>query len=303
MKKEILNKIISKFHADFFYPKIGLELEFYLTKNNQQIDDQNLIQDFIDELSFEIKKREIDLFGIEKERGLGQIEIKTNPYKNIDKLIADIDLVKVISQDLAQNKSLKSDFSPTPFITDCSSALQINISILDKNNCNLFVKNGEKESDLLLNSIAGLLINFPKNIDYFITSKSDILRFDLSRNKELFKKGKFTSPINLSWGYDNRSCAIRITNNIKTPENRQILIISSLLKNSSKFDDLQNSFVGSEENRRLEFRIADANIDTMKAVNKALEMVKDGIDKNLKPIEPIYGNAFDKKYEYLEKII
>ena len=49
MKKEILNKIISKFHADFFYPKIGLELEFYLTKNNQQIeaDPDNVITSYL----------------------------------------------------------------------------------------------------------------------------------------------------------------------------------------------------------------------------------------------------------------
>lgn len=270
MEKEILEKIISNFHTDFFYPKIGIELEFYLTKNNQQIDDPKLIQHFINEFSFASRKRGIDLWKIEEERGLGQIEIKTNPTQNLDKLSSDIDLLKVISQDLARENNLEVNFSPTPFIDDCSNALQINFTILGENKRNLFVKNEEEESPILLNAIAGILANLEQNIDFFVTSRTDISRFDCARNKNLFKVGKFISPVNLSWGYDNRSCAIRIA--------------------------------GKWENRRLEFRVADANIDTMKAIWKSLEMIKIGIDQNLQPPKPIYGNAFDDKYSDLIEI-
>jgi len=270
VKNEIFDKIISDFHADFFYPKIGIELEFYLTKNNQQIADPNLIENFIAELSVEAQKQKIDLWKIEKEQGLGQIEIKTNPNINLDRLSFDIELIKVISEDLARKNNLKADFSPTPFFDDCSNALQINLTLLDKNHQNLFVKNGEEESQILLNSIAGILENIPQNLESFITSKTDISRFDLARNKKLFNNKKYTSPVNLSWGYDNRSCAIRI--------------------------------VGNGENRRLELRIADANISVRNAISKSLEMIKHGIAANLQPSKPIYGNAFDEQYQDLIEI-
>lgn len=264
MSKRALTEIINNFNQSSFYPQIGIEIEFYLTQENQQISDQNLIQDFILELSNELKNNKIDILEVEKEQGLGQIEVKTNIYKNIDDLCSNIKLVKVISQDLALRRSLKTDFSPTPFIADCSNALQINFSLLDDQKNNLFLKNANQESKFLLNSIAGLIKNTPKNINYFIKNKNDLKRFDLLRNRELFKKGKYTSPVNLSWGYDNRSCAIRV--------------------------------VGKENQRRLEFRIADANIEIAPAICKFLEMVKDAIDNNSSPIKPIYGNAFDDQY-------
>ena len=95
-------------------------------------------------------------------------------------------------------------------------------------------------------------------------------RFDLKRNKELFKKGKYTAPVNLSWGYDNRTCAIRI--------------------------------IGKNQNRRLEFRIPDSNCDIKKATTKFLEMVYKGINSNTKPTPPIYGNAFDNQYNHISKL-
>ena len=246
--------------------KIGLELEFYLTKNDEQIHDSNLVQSFIDDLLISTKKQKINLLAIEKEQGIGQIEIKTLPEIDLDKLSSDIELVKVISEDLAKNKyNLEADFGGTPFFDDCSNALQINLTILDKNNRNLFDKNDDQESKILLNSIAGLLFLLPKNIEFFAAKNSK--RFDIARNQQLFLNKKYTSPVNLSWGYDNRSCAIRI--------------------------------IGKGNDRRLEFRVPDANINIKPAIDKFLEMVKYGIDNNLKAEEPIYGNAFNKQYSKL----
>jgi len=256
--------------SNFTY-QIGIELEFYLTKNQQQIVDQKLVEDFIAKLDLKIRKSGIDLLKIEPEQGLGQIEIKTKPEKDLEKLIFDLEKVKVITKELAIQISLEADFSPTPFYDDCSSALQINLTVLDKNNQNLFAKNNENESTILLNSIAALLKLTPENLHFFTNLKGQNLRFDLVRNQKLFLKGKYPAPVNLSWGYDNRSCAIRV--------------------------------VGKAENRRLEYRIPDADINVKKALIKFLEIVNYGTMQNLKvPLQilgPIYGNAFDQKYQEL----
>lgn len=264
LEKESLNKIIHDFNYDSLFPKIGLELEFYLTKNNQQISDSALIDGFITKLSQEIKIQKINLLNIEKEQGIGQIEIKTIPTKNLVLLCQEINLVKKIAQNLAKKNGLKSDFRPVPFIDDCSSALQVNLTILNKDKQNLFVKIKEKESEILLNAIGGLIALTAQNMRFFADVKKDKERFDLERNRQLFMAGKYTAPVNLSWGYDNRSCAIRV--------------------------------VGKEENRRLEYRIPSASADPLKAISKFIEIVFFGIKNKAEAPEPIYGNAFDKKY-------
>jgi glutamine synthetase len=268
--ENLSNKIISNFHADSLFPKIGIELEFYLTKENQQINDSKLIESFISQLSKQADLQKINLLGIEKEQGAGQIEIKISPSQDMDKIAFDIELLKVISKELAKQNGLEALFNPTPFLDDCSSALQINLSILDENNQNLFNKNNDQESNILLNSIGGLLKLSNQDIKIFTNGIIDSSRFELERNRELFKKGKYTSPVNLSWGYNNRSCAIRV--------------------------------IGTQDKRRLEFRIPHSSANTGQSILKLLELVKDGIDNEAEPIKAVYGNAFDDKYSYLEKI-
>ncbi len=270
MKSEILDKIISDFHNNLLYPNIGLELEFYLTKNSNQINDHSLVETFIKKLKDKVKRQKINLLDIQKEQGEGQIEIKTLPTQNINLLCLELELIKTISKDLAKKYDLEINLDPTPFKDDCSNALQINLTLLNEYNKNLFDKNNNKESRILLNIISKLLSLTNKNIDYFTDSKANYSRFNLKRNKELFSKGKYTSPVNLSWGYDNRSCAIRV--------------------------------VGKNINRRLEYRIADADINVKKAIGKFLEMVKYDIDNDLKAPKEIYGNAFDEQYDYLARI-
>ena len=245
-------------------PKIGIELEFYLTYKNKQIDNLKLIEKFIAELKAKILDQKIKILAIQKEQGRGQIEIKTIPYLDIDQLLLDIKSIKKISQKLAIEFGFEANFNPIPFLNDCSNAMQINLTLLDKKNKNLFDKKNNQESKILLNVIAGLLEKLPEYIDHF----SDKSRFNLKRNKELFISQKYTSPVNLSWGYDNRSCAIRV--------------------------------VGKGQDRRLEFRIADADIDIKKAIKEFFKMVKYGINNDSSAPEPIYGNAFDKNYEHLQ---
>ena len=119
-------------------PKIGIELEFYLTQYQEQILNEKTIDDFIENLSLEIDQHKIQLLKIEKEQGQGQIEIKTLPYTNIKKLSSDLKSIKNISQNLAKKSGFGANFEPSPFLDDCSSALQINLSILNQKQQNIF---------------------------------------------------------------------------------------------------------------------------------------------------------------------
>lgn len=247
---------------------IGFELEFYLTKNNQQIADYRLVLDFISQLKANIDSSFSNyLLDIKKEQGQGQIEIVTKASNNLVDLLGFLHFVKGESIKLAKKFNLFANFAPTPFIDDCSSSFQINLSLKDDFGRNLFINDADKQLDknnYLFKSIAGVLSLTKANISNFTNLKKDNPRFNIKRNQELFKKLKYTSPVSLSWGYDNRSCAIRI--------------------------------VGLQNSTRLEFRVADSDIDYKNCLNIFLNMVKYGIKNNLNPPQPIYGNAFDSKY-------
>jgi glutamine synthetase len=104
------------------------------------------------------------------------------------------------------------------------------------------------------------------------------LRFNSKINLNLFKKGKFSAPINLSFGGDNRTCAIRVP-----------------------------ALTKEKPGKRLEYRLACAEADQwlcMAAILIALIEVRSLPDSNSiqekTNFEQIFGNAFDQKYELKE---
>ena len=241
---------------------IGLEWEFYLLEKKQLLSEEKL-KIFFQKFLISAKNQNIDTLKIEKEQGKGQIEIKTNPYLDIPKLCRDFLLIKKIVRKISFEMNLEADFTAQKYNDDCGSSLQINLNFLDKNNKNLFNGSSDDESKLLLYSIAGILECTPKFLENYISSKEDLIRFDKDINIKLHKSGNYTAPTNLSWGYDNRTTAIRV--------------------------------IGKNDNRRLEFRVPSSNSYIFKVVESLLESVLSGIAKKALPQKAIYGNAFDHK--------
>ncbi len=252
--------------------KIGLELEFYLTKERKQIDNTEIVNYFTKKLAEKLVKEQIKILSVKKEQGAGQIEITTIPSTDISSITSEIDLIKKYSIEIAKKESLEVNFKPRPFLDDCPSALQINLTFLKESSnnsdiINLFDRNNGDESEILLNIIATILSLSKDNLQYFSNKE----RFDLDYNKKLFLKRKYTAPVNLSWGYDNRSCAIRVT--------------------------------GKKQDRRLEFRLCDADINIENAINKLIEIANYGILNKVEALKPIYGNAFDDNYKKITRLL
>jgi glutamine synthetase len=110
-----------------------------------------------------------------------------------------------------------------------------------------------------------MLILAPKLQDYY--------RFDLELNKKLFYSKKYTAPVNLSFGFDNRSCAIRICKS-----------------------------TNSSNSKRLEYRIASANADIYLSLSAILIALAYGLRTKKSNYPMIYGNAFDEIYK-LESLL
>ncbi len=242
--------------------KIGFELEFFLRKNYQNLPqfDEIFLVNFITELRSEILLKFPMIYEVEKERGASQIEVKTIYSSDCWALCLMLIEVKNFITNFCQKKSLIADFSAQPFLDDCGSALQVNLSLHSaEDEKNLF--DGDK--NLQRKMATKLLLSTNANMVFLAPSRSDFMRFDPSLNRDLFRKGKFSAPINLSFGDNNRSCAIR--------------------------------FAKGESGKRMEYRVAAANADPFLVCSfLLLALAFDGDE--LQNFVEIFGNAFDEKY-------
>ncbi|MFZ9181164.1 MAG: hypothetical protein ACO201_04770 [Rickettsiales bacterium] len=257
--KNSLHLLNSRFQANFkeLILKIGCELEFYLPNlSSNQL--ENLLND-----------KFLQNFQIKKEQGDSQFELVFNHSTDIAGLASQIILVKNYILNLAKNLNLQAIFLGKPFADDCPSALQFNISIHQKNGVNLFNKN----SDLMFN-ICNSLLDLSEQMLYLLNNdEKDFLRYNQQLNLDLFKNGKYIAPINLSLGFDNRTCAIRLANS---------------------FDD--------NLSKRLEFRLASSNADIYLAFSAIILAIKNGLNYQKNSFNIIYGNSFDEQYN-CKKII
>jgi glutamine synthetase len=264
-KREILKKSQKFFkNSSSLILKIGCELEFFLfEENSQKPCNQAARDDFIAELQIEIPKKFPLIYQIEKEQGASQIEVKTGFTLDLSRLCEELEGAKNFIKNLAAQKILTASFAAQPFIDDCGSALQFNIS-LHENDKNIF----EFDENILKN-VAGNLLKMTNQMMIFLApKKEDYIRFSYEINRNLFKKGKFTAPVNLSFGADNRTCAIRVPQFPQAPFQKN--------------------------NKRLEYRIAVADADSFLII-AALLLVISSDEKNYP--KQIHGNAFDEQYE------
>ncbi len=257
-KQSILKKSSELFLDSNLTPKIGIELEFFLLdKNFQKILDEDFVKNLIAELKIKILEKFSLIYEVEKERGASQIEVKTHFISDLEKLAQNIVEVKKFISDFANKKELIASFAAQPFTDDCGNALQFNLSLHDKNDKNIFL-----DDEIILNKIIFSLLENTDFMMVFLAPKTeDYLRFSSEINLNLFKKGKFIAPTNLSFGNDNRTCAIRI----KKP--------------------------------RLEYRIAAADADIFLTLAAIILVIEEAIKfGNKKEFSPVFGNAFDEKY-------
>ena len=292
--KRLILKKSQKFflNSSSLTPKIGCELEFFLLeKNLAAVDNQALMADLIFELKSELTKNYSLIYQVEKEQGVSQVEVKASFTSDLFLLCDELESAKNFIKKFAQEKNLIASFASQPFLNDCGSALQFSVSLHDETDKNLF----ENDKNFLENSATSLLQMTNSMMVFLAPKEEDYARFSFDLNRELFKKGKFTAPVNLSFGSDNRTCAIRIPNS---------------------------------SGKRLEYRIAAADADPALTISAILIAIFSGLYpfhlkkpisdfaflakmlrhsstsssgmgiENKKPqFEQIFGNAFDEKYQ------
>lgn len=251
ISREITVKLIkyltSSFNKMGLIPLVGAELEFYLfpIDHNQ------------DSLFWQADKLNLPI-EIEEEKGENQYEIQIGPHSNLFEAAQKIELWKEKIKKQAISQAMRADFSARPKPNQPGNALHIHFNLTDNLENNLYAKNKNIESSLLLYSIGGLCKNMAENI---------ILCAPYSEAYQRYITNDVQSPSKICWGANNRSSAIRIP-------------------------------LSENCNRRLEYRVACADACSFSVIALILYGIFEGIENKILPPEKLHGNAFLDQYQY-----
>ena len=151
---------------------------------------------------------------------------------------------------VARQHKLKASFMAKPFLDQTGSGLHVHCSMLDGKGANIFDDGGDEGSDRLRHAIGGLQKTMGDAMAIFAPNINAYRRF----GPNLFV------PVNGSWGYNNRSVALRIP-------------------------------AGPAVARRVEHRVAGADANPYLVLAALLAGIHYGLENKIDPGPPADGNV------------
>jgi glutamine synthetase len=231
--RAVLRRVTQLYADRGWRPVVAPEMEFYLVARQQNpheplqppigrsgkpeagrqsysIDAVNDFDPFFLELSNFCVAHRLGVETLIHEAGAGQMEINFSHGDPMD--LADrVFLFKRTVRETALRHGIFATFMAKPMEMEPGSAMHIHQSIVDvQTGRNVFTAEGGGETALFRHCIAGLQTYVPRVMPMLAPYVNSYRR--LSR--------LMSAPINVQWGYDNRTCGIRVPNS--GPEDRRV---------------------------------------------------------------------------------
>jgi len=252
-----ITKIFEESHK--FRLMIGVEFEFYIVDNDLRKLECNKLSHIINILNYSFNCNNFT-----KEQGGSQVELVLDATYNINELCYKLSFYKNRIKHILKQYNLYPVIEGQPFKDDCGSSLQLNFSLHNYNDDYI-------DDKIIINNFCCKLLDATSEINQFLfvkNSQNSKLRFNKELNISLYKKGKFCAPINLSYGYDNRTCLVRIAKSNINP----------------KF-------------QRIEYRGASCDANIRLLIFNLLKEINNINNNIASKYNIIYGNAFDDIYK------
>ena len=220
--RHVLNYISDKFKALELTPVMATELEFYLLdytegetpkppirpKNGLRLNKTSILSindllqfdDFLDDIYAQCRKLDIPVDAALAENGCGQFEINLLHVNDPLKAADDAILFKQVVKAVAAKRGLTATFMAKPFGKQSGNGFHVHCSLLDKDGNNVFDDGTEAGSDILRHAVAGLVASMSACTLLFAPHVNSYRRFIPGT----------LAPNNISWGYENRTAAVRI---------------------------------------------------------------------------------------------
>jgi glutamine synthetase len=276
--RQVLRHVLELYAERGWEPIVAPELEFYLVEPNIDADYPlkppvgrsgrsepgrqsysiaavNEFDPLFDDLYAFCEAQDIEIDTLIHEDGPAQMEINLlhgNPLDLADQAF----LYKRTAREAALRHKMYATFMAKPHAKEPGSAMHIHQSVVDKRTrTNIFSNADDTPSPLFYSHIAGLQRYLPAAMCLFAPNVNSYRR--ITRNQ--------SAPINVHWGYDNRTAGLRVP-------------------------------MSNPENRRIENRLGGADANPYIAIAASLACGYLGMTEGLKPTEPISGSAHDKPF-------
>jgi glutamine synthetase len=278
--RNVLRNILALYEAKGMKPIVAPELEFFLVQKNTDpdfpllppagrsgrpetarqsysIDAVNEFDPILDLMYDYAEEMELDVDTLIHESGAAQLEVNfvhSDPMSRADQVF----LFKRTMREAALRHGIYATFLAKPMENEPGSAMHIHQSMLDaKTGKNLFAgKKENQHSELFKNYLGGLQKYVPMAMPFFAPNVNSYRRLAVGE----------VAPINVQWGYDNRTCGLRVP-------------------------------MDSLENTRVESRFAGSDVNPYLAMAATLACGYLGMIEKLKPTEPLTTSAQDMGYE------
>jgi len=272
--RSVLQRVLKLYADRDWQPVVAPELEFFLTRVNPDPDLPleppagrsgraetasqpygmeaiSEYEDLIDDIYDHCEKAELDIDTMIHESGAAQLEIN---FQHGDALsLADqVLLFKRIVRQLALKHGVYATFMAKPMEHQPGSAMHIHQSIIERESGrNLFATANGRDSVQFKRYIAGLQRMLPQLTLLYAPNVNSFRRM----------RPHFDAPINVQWGYDNRTCGLRVP-------------------------------ISDAANRRVENRLPGADSNPYLAIASSLLAGYIGMIERMQPRAGIEGSAY-----------
>lgn len=275
--RQVLKRVVADFKALGLTPVAAVEVEFYLL--DRERDDRGRIQpprspstgerarhsqlysiseldeyaDFLEDVHQAASVQRLPLDTMLKECAPGQFEINLSHRDDAVQACDDAVLLKRLIKGVAINHGFEATFMAKPYGHEAGNGTHIHISLIDGNGHNVFAPDAPERigSERLYQAVAGLIELMPASMAVCAPNLNSYRRF---------QPGLYV-PLAPTWGFDNRSVAIRIPS-------------------------------GSAAATRVEHRVAGADVNPYLLMATLLASIHHGLTHGLTPPPPMEGNAY-----------
>ncbi len=272
--RNVLKRLVQLYNERGLFPVVAPELEFYFLEPNQKgsleltpaiaedgsteaggeafsPDSLDKYSALIEDLNELCDQTGLATSALVHEMGPAQIELNVDHGDVMDR-IDQLFLLKRLVKACAVRHGKLASFMAKPMANEAGNGLHTHCSMLDSDGNNVFALENGQAPQMLRDFIGGLQTYLPKAFALIAPNINSYRRFVPG----------VSAPINLEWGYDNRTTGFRVP-------------------------------FGPDSAGRIENRVAgaDANPYLLMAANLACGLL--GIKENLEPSAAHEGDAYD----------
>ena len=274
--RQVLRRVLDLYREKGWAPVVAPEVEFYLVKPNTDadypleppvgrsgraesgrqafsIDALNEFDPLFEDLYDYCDIQDIGIETLIHESGVAQMEINLLHGDALE-LADQVFLFKRGLRQVAMRHKIYGTFMAAPLEGQPGSALHIHQSVVgSKSGDNIFSNSHGDESKLFKHFIGGM--------QHYLPAAMALCAPNVNSYRRL-APDEFDTPVNIEWGYDNRTAGLRVP-------------------------------VSKPRARRLENRICGADVNPYLAIAASLACGYLGMMEQISPKKPVTGNAGD----------